>query len=333
MTDGTAGRGGTLGNTDVVVVLSYFGAQDTVECVESLVIGSRGAAVLVIDNGAFDGVLDLVRDRWPQVATLQTGENLGFAGGMNRGIRWALDAGAGTVTVLNNDTVIPAGAIEALARTARTGAAVSPEVRYADGSGRLWFAGGVIDPPTSLARHLSGEEIAAEATDQPALRPSEVLAGCCVTATAETWRRVGLFDERYFLNFEDSDWSVRATRAGVPLLVDTGVVIRHRVSASFTGSYTYLGLYYYTRNGLLFGASRRRWDVPVRLRFLRRQVVPVLGQDVRGRDFAELARHLLLVGAAILAHLVHCYGRAPRWLERLATAWSGKPKGDDSAVG
>ena len=74
-----------------------------------------------------------------------------------------------------------------------------------------------------------------------------------MTATAETWRRVGFLDERYFLNFEDSDWSMRARAVGVPLVVDTRVTIEHAVSASFTGAYSYLGLYYYARNGLLFG--------------------------------------------------------------------------------
>ncbi len=319
----TAPGAGTHPDADVVIVLNFFGAEDTQACVESLVTGSPEAVVLVIDNGSFDGVLDRVGARWPLVATLQTGENLGFAGGMNRGLRWALDAGAGTITVLNNDTILPPGAIPALARVARTGVAVSPEVRYADGSEKLWFGGGVIDAATSLARHLSADEIAAgrESPETP-LRPSQVLAGCCVTAAASTWRRVGLFDERYFLNFEDSDWSVRAARAGVALVVDTRVVIRHRVSASFTGSYSYLGLFYYARNGLLFGASRRRWDVPTRLRFLRRHVLPVLGDDLRRRDATEALRHLLVGSVAILGHLTRRYGRAPRRLERMTAGWA-----------
>lgn len=308
---------------DAVIVLSYFGVQDTEACVQSLVSGSPEAIVLVIDNGSFDGVLGRVATRWPQVATLQTGTNLGFAGGMNQGIRWALDAGADTITVLNNDTVVPPGAIAGLARVAQSGVAVSPEVRYADGTERVWFGGGVIDQPTSLARHLSDDEIAdRHMNSEGPLRPTEIMAGCCVTATARTWRRVGLFDERYFLNFEDSDWSVRAGLKGVPLVIDPQIVIYHRVSASFTGAYSYLGMFYYTRNGLLFGSSRRHWEVMARLRFLRRCVLPVIGGDLRRRAWTEASRHGLVLAVAVAGHLFHRYGRAPRSLENLAAGWS-----------
>lgn len=314
---------GRSAGVDAVVVLSFYGREDTERCVESLVTGSPEARILVIDNGSFDGVVESVRQLWPSVTTLQTGTNLGFAGGMNRGIQWALEAGFETITVLNNDTVVPPGAIVALGQVARTGAAASPEVRYADGTERVWFGGGVIDEETSLARHLSEAEIRKrnEGT-RASLRPSQVLAGCCVTASAETWRSVGLFDERYFLNFEDSDWSVRATCLGVPLVVVTDVVIYHRVSASFAGAYAHLGLFYYTRNGLLFGSMRHRWEIPTRLRFLRRHVIPVLGRDVRGHEWARAGQHSLVILSAIAAHVTRHYGRAPDWLEQRVSMWA-----------
>ena len=99
---------------DVVVVLNYKGRTDTLDCLQSLVAGSPAAEVLVVDNGSDDGVLSFVRQRWPNVRTLQLEENRGFAGGMNAGIRWAIEAGADTVTVLNNDTLVPPGVIGAL---------------------------------------------------------------------------------------------------------------------------------------------------------------------------------------------------------------------------
>lgn len=114
---------------DVVVVLNFHGQADTEKCVETLVAGSPRTTVLVVDNGSHDGTVELVSTRWPQVHTIQNLENLGFAGGMNTGLRWALDSGAETVTVLNNDTLIPPGAMDRLFDMARTGAAVSPEVR------------------------------------------------------------------------------------------------------------------------------------------------------------------------------------------------------------
>ena len=87
---------------------------------------------------------DLAR-RWPALATLQNRENLGFAGGMNTGLRWALERSYSSITILNNDTVVPPGTVSMLSARAQRGIAVSPEVRYADGTEQVWFGGGVVD--------------------------------------------------------------------------------------------------------------------------------------------------------------------------------------------
>ena len=301
-------------DADVVVVLNYRGSADTLTCVESLRSGSPEAVVVVVDNGSGDDILEQVRARWPGVTTLQTGSNLGFAGGMNVGLLWAIRHQAGTITALNNDTIVAPGAISALAATARTGAVVSPEIRYADRDA-VWFAGGTIDSATNLARHLGPAELAGAPTG---LRPTQVLAGCSVTACRTVWESVGLFDERYFLNFEDSDWSVRAASLGVPLVVDTGTVIRHRVSASFTGAYTWLGLYYYTRNGLLFGRERLKGSMLQSARYLRRHVLPSAVGPLRRGDVRTAARSAVVIAYAVRDHVLGRYGRAPRSLERFA---------------
>lgn len=310
---------------DVVVVLSFHGRDDTIECVESLVNGSPEAAVLVIDNGSFDGVLEAVRDRWPDVGILQTGRNLGFSGGMNAGLRWALGRDARSVTVLNNDTTVPPGAIAALvARVCRGLVLVSPEVRYAGDRGRVWFGGGVIDRDSCLPRHLTPDELDAQPVGDAGTRTSQILAGCCLTASADTWRQLGLFDDRFFLTFEDSELSVRATRRGVELVVDTAVVIHHKVSASFVGAYAYLGLFYYARNGLLFGALHRPRDVLARIRFLRRHVVGQVAEPLRQKSLAEAVRRTMIIALAVLFHLLRRYGEAPEWLTVRARRWAGR---------
>ena len=76
---------------NIVVVLDYRGRDDTIRCVDSLVSGTPTAVILVVDNGSDDGVLEEVAARWPQVQMIQAGDNLGFSGGMNRGLAWALE--------------------------------------------------------------------------------------------------------------------------------------------------------------------------------------------------------------------------------------------------
>lgn len=318
---------------DVVVVLNFHGRKDTEACVASIMDGSSDTTVLVIDNGSHDGTVAAVRSRWPQIETIQNPDNLGFAGGMNTGLRWALDRGAKTVTVLNNDTIVPAGVLDRMVEIAQSGAiAVSPEVRYADGSERVWFGGGAIDERTGLARHQSDRELASVEL-RNGLRPSTILAGCCVTASARTWERVGFFDERYFLNFEDSDWSVRASDAGVALYVDPSVHIHHKVSASFVGGYSYLGLFYYTRNGLYFIRKRLGGPPGQAVAFARRHVVPALVHRARDHEWREVRRRSVVVTSALAAYGLSSYGRAPRWLERRASAWATASASEDKRQG
>lgn len=309
---------------DVVVVLNYHGRSDTERCVASLMAGESRPSVVVVDNGSFDGALEAVHGQWPEVATLQTGDNLGFAGGMNAGIAWALDRGAETVTVLNNDTVVSPMAVAVLADRARRGFAVSPVVRYMTAPTRVWFEGGIVDADTGLARHLQPHEVERHHPVVDGMRTTETLAGCCVTASAETWRTVGMFDERYFLIFEDSDWSLRARQRGVELIVAEDVSILHAVSASFTGAHSYVGLYYYTRNGLLFGRERCSSSILQRARFLRRHVVPQVSGQVRRRSWTEAQRNFLMIASAIHDVSRKRFGRARPSIEARARRWSGQ---------
>jgi hypothetical protein len=105
----------------------------------------------------------------------------------------------------------------------------------------------------------------------------------------------------------------------VNLVVDPDVHLDHVVSASFTGERALLGLYYYVRNGLLFGhrwrAATRPTDRLGAYRFLRRHALPeVRWTWTRAQRTSALRRQQILVLAAA-HHLRRHYGRAPEWLE------------------
>jgi GT2 family glycosyltransferase len=298
-----------------VVVLSWHGSDDTVRCVESLVDGNADAHVLVVDNGSYDGVLERVTSAWPHVDVLQTGANLGFAGGMNRGIRWALDAGADVITILNNDTVVDSGVTAELARRATTDRALSPEIRYLEDPEAIWFGAGAVDPDDLLPHHVTPPSL------EPVrgLRSSGVLTGCCISAHSHVWRRVGGFDERFFLNFEDSEWSLRARSLGYGLFVDTDVHILHSVSASFRSSAPRAGAYFYVRNGLLFNRLVGG-GIRSKVLFLRRHVVPsVMGSRREGRE--ALLRSAVVAGWGLWSFATRRFGPMPSRLDRVLAGW------------
>lgn len=251
-----------------LVVLNWNGRDDTLELLEGLV--AEPATILVVDNGSYDGTLEAVKERFPGVHTLQTGSNLGYAGGNNAGIEHALLQGAAIVGVLNNDTLVEPGFLAPLVAAVESNprAAVSPDIRYASDPAVSWFRGSFIDERTGWPQHLPPAR-------QPAVDAgtfsSPVLTGCCIVASAAAWREVGLFDDGMFLIFEDSDWSRRAVSRGVELLVVPQSRIRHKVSKSFTGASSLLGSYYYARNGTVF--AWRHLGASAALRFAWRAVI------------------------------------------------------------
>jgi len=222
----------------------------------------RRHRLVVVDNGSTDGSADAVRSVHPGAVVLETGQNLGYAGGNNVGLRYALAEGADYVLLLNNDAFLADDAIERLVRVLEElpwAAAAGPTIVYDDRPERVWCAGaGISLHDGSTWRLGDGETPRADGT------PEEVslLSGCALMLRRAALEQVGLLDERYFLYYEEADWCVRASTAGWKLLWVPGARVRHRVAASTEAGD---GLpvapqvtYYMTRNRLLLLASNLR---------------------------------------------------------------------------
>lgn len=278
-----------------LVVLTWNGRGDTLELLDGLQdAGLPDTTVVVVDNGSTDGTLEAIQEHHPWAKLVQTGSNLGYAGGNNVGIQMALDAGADVIGVLNNDTGVQAGFWEPLVALAgSSGVAVSPDIRYFDTPDVSWFRGSVLNRSAGWIQHVDPKAQAAG----PHLIDTLTLTGCCLVASATTWRTVGLFDERLFLIFEDADWCMRARDAGIRLVVEPRSVIRHKVSRSLDQPGAN-GLYYFCRNGLIFAA---RWLGPrPTSEFLLKEIVrPALSDLRRGRRQKALVRFKAAADAAV----------------------------------
>lgn len=221
-----------------VIVLNWNGEADSAACVDSLTV-QRGVEleILLIDNASSDGSGEALRVRYPHVHFMQTGENLGYAGGNNKGIEWALARGAEWVMVVNNDTVADPECVRELRDAAASDsrlAAVAPLIVRYDDPGVVWFAGGRHDRVRAVGTHSHyGKlvDLAIHGADERtrAWQPCSFLTGCCLFFRGSALREVGMFRADYFAYVEDLEMSMRLLRADWRIGWSTRARLAHRV--------------------------------------------------------------------------------------------------------
>jgi GT2 family glycosyltransferase len=211
-----------------VVIPTWNGAHLLGPCLDALAAQTLPPArILVVDNGSTDGSQALVESR-DGVEWIPLGDNRGFAAAANAGIAAST---APLVALLNNDAVPEPGWLEALVRgldDQRVSFAAS-RMLFADRD-EINAAGDSFD-----ARGRGGYNRGIGQPDGPAFDEPRLVFGAC--AGAALYRRslfddVGVFDERFFLSWEDVDLDLRATLAGHRCLYVPDAVVRHRQGAS-----------------------------------------------------------------------------------------------------
>lgn len=224
------------------VVLSWNGREDTLACLRSL--EAEGADVIVVDNASEDGSAEAVTG----VELIRNPRNLGYAGGMNVGIRAALQRGADAVLLLNNDVVVEPGAVGSLAAAAEGAGAVCPVITFADDPETVWYAGARFDPTRGYqGRHRGHGQHASELRE--ALETDRA-CGAAMLIPRQALDAVGLLEDALFAYHEDTEWSLRARAAGFPIRVEPSARVRHKVSAATGGEGSPTALYYSVRNTL-----------------------------------------------------------------------------------
>ncbi len=229
-----------------VVVLDFGRADDAARAAASARSGR--ARVLIVENGAGPSAASDERH-------MRLAENLGFAGGMNAGLKQLLSEGCDRVLLLNNDAVLEPGCLGLLAEALDDAAlaAVGPVI-IREGDGRVESRGVSVNLRWGRVR-LEGYGEAPR--DERGVVPVAALSGAVLMIHRRALERIGLLDEAYFFSFEDIDWCLRAGEAGLGLRVVLGARARH------AGSRT-IGLrhsdrfYYSARNHLRFLARHPR---------------------------------------------------------------------------
>lgn len=252
----------------VIVIVNWNGITDTEHCLESIKRLKKREIQLetvVIDNGSSNDSVTILKKKYAWATVLALSENLGFTGGNNKGMKYAMEHGADFVWLLNNDTLVhpdALGLVEAFDDRA-VGIAGS-KIYFAPGHeyhrdrydvsdrGKVfWYAGGLVDWKNMYASHKGVDEVDHGQYDVVLKTP--FISGCSMMVRRSVIESVGFLDEHFYLYLEDLDYCLRAEAHGYKLLYYPHSVIWHVNAGSTGGVGNPLHDYYITRNRLLVG--------------------------------------------------------------------------------
>lgn len=234
-------------------MLNRNGQAVNAACLESLKrSGYANLRVSVADNASTDGSPEWIEQHHPDVTVLRTGGNLGWSGGNNVGIRYALEQGADYVWILNNDVEVEPdciGKLVARSEQDRAVAITGPTIHYFEPRDRVWFEGAEVVEETFWVGHCDAAHF------QALPQGRRYVSGCALMVRREVFERIGLVDERFFIYYEDADFCRRAARAGFHMDIVGDAVMYHKVSAYSGGPseiQSSFQAYHTLRSGLLF---------------------------------------------------------------------------------
>lgn len=220
----------TKDSSVAIILLNWNGFEFTKACIESLLqVKYRDFKIILVDNGSVDGSLHKLSGLFPDVLFLESKENLGFTGGNNLGMNYALEKGFDYILLLNNDTVVDKGFLSPLVERLKNSpncAAVQPLIYFLHDRGKLWNAGG------RYLKWLAKSETLYNRFDSVQPYSTDWITGCAIMVKSSLIQQIGLLDNTYFAYFEDVDWSLRMRKSGYELEVVPSSKIYHEAGAS-----------------------------------------------------------------------------------------------------
>ena len=235
-----------------IITINYNQAEITRQFLESArLLTYSNYEIIVVDNASREPLTaSLNADLYPHLRLIRSDVNLGFTGGNNLGIQ---EAKGDFFFIVNNDTELSPTLIEELLKPFSANELVGvtcPKIRFFDAPRLVQYAGyNAINLYTGTATAIGFNQEDDGRFDQP--HATYFAHGCAMLVSRKVVEQVGRFAERFFLYYEELDWSQRIRNAGFLIYYQPSASILHKESVS-VGQNSPLRTYYLTRNRILF---------------------------------------------------------------------------------
>jgi hypothetical protein len=207
-------------------VLNFFGHEETIACVKCLVVQQINK-ILIIENSNDRNEEDSITSAFSDsalVETVRSGQNLGFAGGVNFALRRMMPLGFEAFLIINNDTVPPPDLVQKLCRGADAAGfdIASPVIYRYPEKDRLWSRGNYYNVWTGFITH------------NPLALPGNFfyVPGCCLLIKKDIFETIGFFNEVFFMYGEDVEFCHRAVTRGFRIGIVPEACLYHKAGGA-----------------------------------------------------------------------------------------------------
>lgn len=235
-----------------IITLTWNQTKVTCEFLESTrKLLYKNYEILVCDMGSDeDPTNQIMSQNYPNVRVLVSEKNLGFAGGNNWGIR---QAKGDFIFIVNNDTEVTPSLLNDLIDPFYDDSSIGvtcPKIRYYSKPDMIQYAGfNPINVFTGRTTAVGSHEIDYGQHDKSGY--TFAAHGCAMMVKREVIDKIGAFPEKFFIYYEEMDWSARINNAGFKIYYQAKGLIYHKESVTM-GKQSAIKVYYHTRNRILY---------------------------------------------------------------------------------
>ncbi len=294
----------------LIILLNYNNWLDTIDCITSLKnCEISGSNILVIENCSTDESIEKLKTEAPNIKIIQTKKNLGFTGGNNLGIKYALENKYAYAIVLNNDTIVESkNSIKILIG----GMEEHPDVTIGTGrifyfpqKDKIWYDGGKLINWRASVVHYNYRKNVNEVKLNDNLKEINFISGCYMCIRLSDLPKLGYMDENFFIYLDDLEYSARAVKNNLKLMYFPQATIYHKAMGE--EKQTPKMIYYSMRNRKLL--INRHFGLTTKLYF---EIVLIIKRIIW---FFTNKKYYNLLLFAVRDYKKQYYGQAPEYIE------------------